>query len=180
MKLTFELLHELLFYDEEDGRLYWRPRQRHHYKHEGRVHDFNKRFAGSLAGHVWYSSKDKTPYIIVHIFYQSYREHRLIWWMKTGVDHEDDLDHIDHDGTNNLWGNLRLADDKVNSKNMPLRKDNKTGYPGISFRGDKFFTVITVDKKTKYLGLFDNLEKAIAIRKEAEKRFGFHTNHGKK
>nr|DAL46383.1 MAG TPA_asm: ethylene-responsive transcription factor [Caudoviricetes sp.] len=30
-----------------------------------------------------------------------------------------------------------------------------------------------------WLGCFDTLEEAIAVRKEAEKRFGYHENHGR-
>ncbi len=51
------------------------------------------------------------------------------------------------------------------------RKDNSSGYTGVRKSGNKWVAVITFKKKLHYLGTFDNIEDAIAARKEAENKF---------
>lgn len=43
------------------------------------------------------------------------------------------IDHIDGDITNNSEDNLRLVSQELNCKNRSKRKDNTTGYTGITF-----------------------------------------------
>lgn len=43
----------------------------------------------------------------------------------------------------------------------------------------KYQAYIKVNYKRIFLGRYDNIEDAIAIRQQAEKDFGFHPNHGK-
>jgi len=43
------------------------------------------------------------------------------------------IDHVDRNKLNNSLSNLRWATDCENANNKGLRKDNKTGYKGISY-----------------------------------------------
>lgn len=71
--------------------------------------------------------------------------------------------------------NLRFATISENSQNQSLRSDNHSGVTGISYNTNrnKWLVRITVNKKTIFLGEFENFNDAIKARKEAEiKYFG--------
>jgi len=90
------------------------------------------------------------------------------------------IDHIDHNGLNNKWNNLRLVDNYGNQQNASRRKDNTSGMTGVYYSNtcSKWIASIQVNKKslTKYFNTFDN---AVEQRKLWNKEFGFHKNHGK-
>ena len=56
------------------------------------------------------------------------RMHRLIMNAKPGQQ----VDHIDHDKLNNQRFNLRVCTMTQNNRNIRLRKDNVTGYKGVT------------------------------------------------
>jgi hypothetical protein len=80
------------------------------------------------------------------------------------------VDHINHNLLDNRKSNLRICDQKDNSKNTKLRYDNKSGYAGVDYRKDfkKWRARICVDYKMIHLGLFDTKEEAIEARQKAE------------
>lgn len=92
------------------------------------------------------------------------------------------IDHIDHDRSNNKKENLRTVTVKENNKNASIRSDNKSGICGVSFRKrrNKWVAQIRVSGKNKTLGWFSNIEDAKSARYRAEKEYGFHHNHGLK
>ena len=51
-----------------------------------------------------------------------------------------------------------------------LQKNNTSGYTGVRARGDKWIAAITFKKKNYYLGIYENLEDAVAARKQAEEQ----------
>jgi len=67
------------------------------------------------------------------------------------------------------------------NKNIGLGSNNKSGHIGINWskKSNKWMARIMVDKKSIYLGCFDDITDAVEIRKEAEKAYGFHPDHGK-
>lgn len=50
-------------------------------------------------------------------------------------------------------------------------KSNASGYNGISLVNGKYRVRIQINKKSKHIGYFDNLETAIKARKEAEEKY---------
>lgn len=89
------------------------------------------------------------------------------------------VDHIDHNPSNNAWANLRAADYAINGKNHPKTVRNKTGFVGVSRKSDgKYVARIYANKKHVFLGSFTDIADAIAARKAAMVRYGFHYNHG--
>lgn len=89
------------------------------------------------------------------------------------------VDHIDGDTMNNRKYNLRVCLHKENSRNSKHRKNNSSGYKGVSWfkRTNKWMAHIMVDKKHKTLGYFDNIEDAVNARRIAEKKyFGEYMN----
>lgn len=109
--------------------------------------------------------------------------HRLIFLYMTGEMPEKDVDHINGDRLDNRWCNLRLVDRQTNLRNMGVRSDNSSGYPGVSFAKDrnKWHAYIgsSIGERIT-LGHFGTREEAVAARKGAEMLLGYHENHGKR
>lgn len=106
--------------------------------------------------------------------------HRLAWFYMTG-NFPEQIDHINHIKTDNRWENLREVSNQANSQNTPLSKNSRTKINGVSFMKtlNKYRAYITVNRKHIHLGVFDKLEDAIQARKDANVKYGFHSNHGK-
>jgi hypothetical protein len=106
--------------------------------------------------------------------------HRVIWAMVYNEWPSGDMDHIDHCRTNNKLENLRLVSKFENMKNQSMAKNNTTGVTGVywSPRDQKWLAQIRVNKKQIYLGIFSEFNKAVQIRKAAERNYKFHENHG--
>ena len=98
--------------------------------------------------------------------------HRIIWVLVTGEQPEE-IDHIDGDGLNNKWKNLRSVSHSVNGKNQKKHKNNTSGNSGVTFRKDsnKWRARIMVDDKSISLGTFTKKEDALSARLEAETKY---------
>lgn len=88
----------------------------------------------------------------------------------------DDIDHIDGDGLNNKWSNLRSVSHNLNGKNQKMHTTNTSGVSGVYYRKDsgRWRAKIMVDNKQINLGTFKNKDDAIAARKEAEIKHNFY------
>ena len=94
-------------------------------------------------------------------------QHRLIMQ----CDDNQEVDHINHVTYDNRRSNLRIVTSSQNKMNTKTRKSN-TGVRGVyQTKNFKFNVMISVNKKRLYLGTFDNLEDAIAVRKQAEDKY---------
>ena len=85
------------------------------------------------------------------------------------------VDHKDGDGLNNQRENLRICTDSRNKINVGLRKDNTSGYKGVDFvkRLNKYRSQIRINRKTKYIGIYQTAEEAARSYDEtATKLFG--------
>src|SRR3990167_6476682 len=67
-----------------------------------------------------------------------------------------EVDHIDGNRLNNQYSNLRLASSSQNKINRGPRKDNRSGYKGVSWHKQrlKWTARIMADDKYQHLGLF--------------------------
>lgn len=72
------------------------------------------------------------------------------------------VDHIDRNTLNNRRSNLRLAPGNLNNFNSRLRKNNTSGYKGVTWRekSRKWQAAFHFDRKCIYLGLFGTPEEA--------------------
>ena len=86
-----------------------------------------------------------------------------------------EVDHIDGNRLNNQKSNLRLATSSQNKMNRGPRKDNKSGYKGVSWhkQRNQWTARIMANGKYQHLGLFGNILDAVKTYNEAAiKYFG--------
>ncbi len=137
------------------------------------------RVDGSRAGCKHTDLSGKT-YLRIMINGKRYRSHRLAWLFITGEMPENQIDHINGDGTDNRACNLRAVTQLENSKNQRLARNNTTGLSGVTWHSQvsKWLVRIGDNNKRKYLGLYETLLDAAAARFTAELMLGYHPNHG--
>jgi hypothetical protein len=170
-----EMLHRLLEYRPVSGSLIHRPRSVDEFPDLRASKIWNTRYAGKEAGTIAVNG-----YVLVRVKGVSYQAHRLIWKMVYGYDPKT-IDHIDGTPNNNRISNLRECDQATNSKNSSIQSNNTSGRTGVSWdkAKQKWLAYIRVDKKHKFLGYFDDFDMAASVRADAEKKYGFHENHGR-
>ena len=136
---------------------------------------WNNRWAGAPA-----LNSPHKDHLAGRIFSKLYLAHRAAWAIQTGEWPEFEIDHIDHNGRNNKWENLREVTHAENAKNIKLPNHNTSGRIGVSWdsRGKQWESYITVNRKRKFLGYFSDFGDATDARLAAEIENGFHKNHG--
>lgn len=175
-----DLLRQLLRYEPDTGKLYWRKRpvEMFNGKDPKRAQAiFNTRYAGSEAlGNV-----NTVGYKNGNIFSKVYAAHRVIWALYYGAWPEKDIDHINGDRADNRINNLRCVDRGTNCRNQKMRAANKSGVMGVMFDEEraKWSARIGHNMKTIHLGRFNTFDEAVAARKAAEQKFGYHKGHGR-
>jgi hypothetical protein len=172
-----QMLWSLLEYDSESGVLTWKFRPHSMFGSERIFLSWNMKMAGKPA----FTCVGGNGYPFGSIWGKHYTAHRIIFKMMTGRDPVG-VDHIDGDRRNNRWRNLREADQRLNARNSAMPRNNSSGHVGVYWfkERSKWFAAIKSGGKNKNLGYFDRIEDAIAARKAAETRLGFHKNHGRR
>lgn len=170
------ILQELLRYQPQDGRLFWKERKPAWF--EG-----NARFSPESAANMWNGRnagkeaflKRKDGYPFGTLLGQSLLAHRVIWKMVHGEDPET-IDHINGIPSDNRIENLRSVSQAENNKNKALFKANKSGHAGIV---QAQYGMWKVQVGTKYIGCFRDLQAAVDARNLALEGAGYHQNHGR-
>ena len=131
---------------------------------------------GSEVG--WVDGSNGIKYKITKINKKKVRLHRLAFFYMTGR-WPNQIDHINGDGLDNRWCNLREVRGSENNKNTKLLKNNVTGLHGVHwYKGKKWVATISSEKKQMHLGYYHDFFEACCARKSAELVYGFHINHG--
>lgn len=170
-------LRQLLRYEAETGKLFWRERGIEWFADGGHTaaHNcaaWNKKYAGTEA----LAAISTNGYRYGRVFRMRVAAHRAIWAMAHGEWPAGDLDHINCVKTDNRLENLRVVSHEENMRNVPRRRDNVSGITGVHWqsRRGKWRAEIQGER----LGMFDSLEEAAAARAVAMRLRGFHANHG--
>ena len=176
-----KLVREL--FDYKDGQLFFRERPREHFLTDRGFNVWKARYARRHLIEAGYHNDGGYRAVEVSMKGKahSYLSHRLVWAWHYGKWPNGEIDHIDHDTSNNRIENLRDVTHEENMKNKRKRKTNTSGVTGVVWNKNnaKWNAFICVSSRRKHLGLFESFEDAVAARKEAEKLYGYHKNHGK-
>jgi len=173
-----ELLRQLLRYEPETGKLFWRERTPEMMKQPYQCAAWNRKYADKEA----FTTIGTHGYRCGSIGEnKAILAHRVIVAMKTGrwptaVDHDNRI-RID-----NRWRNLKPSTHAGNHRNYSLRADNKSGVTGVFFsRSHRKWLARIHDRsgRCQQLGMFDEMEPAVAARRAAEIKYGYHPSHGR-
>ncbi len=142
MHLTQDLLMELLEYQPDTGKFFWR------------TPGVGKRRAeaGNFSG----------DYVRIGIKGKVYYAHRLAFLYMTGK-MPDVVDHKDGDTRNCKWSNLRESTHSDNGKNTTHRGYHRTS-------SGRFAVQITTDYKTQHIGTYDTPEEARRVYEQAKSK----------
>lgn len=88
-----------------------------------------KRNAGDVAG--WFDIAN--GYCCVKYNGKAYKTHRIVLALNNIDVHDNFVDHIDGDRSNNVLENLRVVSISQNRKNTKIRSDNNSGDTGVSY-----------------------------------------------
>ena len=130
---------------------------------------------GTIAG-----TLRKDGYIEIRFNGKKELAHRLAWLYVNGKYPKQQLDHINHDRSDNSICNLRESDDCLNMKNKTRYRNNSSGVCGVNWYkpSNKWNAQIQIEGKKINLGYFIEFHEAVNARKNAEVLYGFHENHG--
>ncbi len=144
-KLAAARLREVLTYDPETGGFVWRVQM-------GRLGP-----VGSVAGSI-----SPTGYLNIGIDGSLYRAHRLAFLYMEGAFPPALVDHINGDGLDNRWCNLRHATNVTNLQNLrQARSDSRTGLMGVHrLPSGRWQARITIHGERRSLGAYTTPEQA--------------------
>lgn len=112
-----------------------------------------------------------TGYIRIQVNGKRHMAHRLVWLYIHGVWPLGCVDHINGNRSDNRIENLRDVSPSVNSQNYRnIRRDNTTGFMGVSINGSGFQAVIRVNGKRYGLGTYKTAEQAHRVYVEAKRK----------
>lgn len=160
-------LKDLLEYDPSSGVFRWL------------VTLSNRAPASTVAGAKQKSNNN--VYWGIRIYGKKYKAHVLAWIYSTGCAPSGVIDHIDGNGLNNSFDNLRDVTQTVNCQNLSRRTDNISGKTGVHWCKIKsrWVAKITVSGRRLHIGYFIGLDEAVNARCQAERNYNFHVNHGR-
>lgn len=116
--LTAERLREVLHYDPQSGKFIWKVRLS------------ARRSVGDVAG---FTTRDG-KYTSIRIDGKLYLAHRLAWLYVTGVWPAEQIDH--KNGYSDGIANIRAANNSQNHGNARKRRDNTSGFKGVTKRSN--------------------------------------------
>lgn len=169
---AFSYLRTQFIYDPETGQL----------KYRSIINE--KRRCADQAGCIVSGSSDN-QYRVVTVEYPSGKKetifaHRVAWKLMTGEEPPIEIDHLDGDGLNNKWLNLRDGSEGVNAKNRRMYNTNTSGVTGVSRSRGKWRARIVRDGQQESLGYFKDKNEAASITKRERLKLGYTDRHGER
>jgi hypothetical protein len=159
--ITYELAHDYLIYDPAMGEFWWKIDRNQSVR------------AGMRAG-----SPTNKGYRSILIERKKIEEHRLAWLMVHGEQPAAGMyiDHINRNRSDNRIQNLRVVD-PVGSAANRVREVYKSGNErGIAFNrsnGKWQVSVPITNRKSKYIGCYDDIHDARIARDAADRAVRF-------
>ncbi len=94
-----------------------------------------------------------------------HKAHRLAFLFMCGYFPENQVDHLNGIRNDNRWKNLKHVTQCCNLQNCRISKNNKSGFPGVTWQGSngKWVANIRINTKRIYLGIYSTrIEAALA------------------
>lgn len=176
-RLTYETVSEVLRYDSETGKFYWKYRPRHLFKikHGDQHGSWNTKYAFKEA----LTALNGQGYKKGAVFGVTSKAHRLAWLLHYKKWPENEIDHINGNRADNRIDNLRDVPRKLNVRNQKLHRTNTSGTCGVMLlKTGRWQAVCYQNKKRKSLGIFKNKDDAISARKKFDSENGYTERHG--
>lgn len=150
-----ELAEKLFNY--ADGKLYWKSK----------LNQFSRAKIGLETGCIANDGYKRTK-----INGKLYGNHQIIFLMFNGYIPQQ-IDHINRNRLDNRIENLRAANNSKNQHNKSIPKNNTSGIKGVTWnkRAKKWYVQLMFNKKQMYFGLYEDLELAELVIKEARKKY---------
>ena len=165
-------------YFPKEGNFVWLDRPNSHFKRNRDATVWRNKYVGMPA----FITDNGRGYRVANISGQRIYAHRAAFACMTGEWPKMEVDHINGNPADNRWENLRDVSARVNCQNKPApKRRNSSGFLGIC-RTNKpscWVPQISIGNKSINLGATPCLGVAIARRKDAERKYGFHQNHGR-
>lgn len=125
-------------------------------------------------------TKNSSGRLLFDVDGKQYLNHRIAFALFYGRWPKVYLDHKNGDFSDNRIGNLREATHEENARNGSRWKSNTSGHLGVCWHAQRqrWTAQIHTRGKNHYLGLFEDIEEAVAARKAAEaKLFGSFSSY---
>lgn len=166
--LTYARLKEVLHYDPQTGIFTW-------------IDPKKPRFLGKIAGSNWINPKVRSHYVSIKIDKVLYKGHRLAFLYVNGEFPKNMVDHIDGNGMNNRWDNLRECTRTENYRNVRKYTNNTSGAKNVYFhkRTKTWDVSFGIDGKLHHYGCYKTFDEADAVAKKVRAELhGAFRNHG--
>lgn len=164
-----EDLRQLLRYEPETGKLFWKERPLSAFDSVRSANSWNARFAGKPA----LSGINHAGYKAGRIGPRGILAHRAIWALVHGRWPDQEIDHVNGDRVDNRLENIREASRAENARNRGVKeKVGQTGYKGVQpYRNGRFVANIKANGRFIYLGIFNEARQAAAAYDAAARRY---------
>ena len=166
-----EILRWLFRYDSESGKLFKIRGS------SGKLYNPEKEITAVANAYLTVGITDSNGLMKV------FKVHQIIYFMVSGIEPLQIVDHIDGNPLNNKFDNLRLTTESGNNRNRGMSSRNTSGYVGVSWnKGAGKWMAMASDNnnKKKYLGYFDDITDAANVVKAhyANPNNGYSERHG--
>lgn len=172
-----EDLRKAVCYDPNTGLFYFRSRDESEFSSQRRAKLWEAKYAGKEA----YSTTNWKGYKTGRFGKTTFLAHRAAWAVYYGEWPKGQIDHINGNKADNRIANLRVVSGSINCRNKTQRKDNSSGFAGVSWKAScKRWQVSAPDQEggQRYVGIFPTIEEAVAARLNAIEGMGFTERHG--
>lgn len=161
------VLRQLLRYEPETGKLFWRDRGERLFPNKRHYLTWKTRYCGKEA----LCNISSAGYYRGNVFNRNILAHRAAWAVHYGEHPKADIDHINGNPLDNRLTNLRHATRSENMANSRPARGKSSKYLGVSFeksRG-KWAAELTRHYKKHRLGRFDSEVEAAKAYDDAAK-----------
>jgi len=107
-----------------------------------------------------------------------------LWFTGSLPPSKTEIDHIDGNILNDRPDNLRVVSNRINHRNMKMKRNNTSGYPGVYYdkRRGNYESYIVINWKKQHIGMYATALNAHLAREAwlaAHPELGFTSRHGK-